>query len=536
MRTRLAIFSVLVFGLFAGTFMLYGKLEQRAKEDFHQVQVNLFPASELAVKVNGLFSQYDRQMNNAVMLSEEENVEIASDLFHEIQAALAELETKVSDEQLSFVTELTKALNTYNQTTQAIVYDFIEGEVDMHVLCSRASNNAKTFELLSKNAEQLKITQADNLRQLIAQSEQFADRQYFRFVWFNIIGLSVLMLCAVYALINASRMTKNIVAVTESLRSFASGEGDLSTRIEFDGKGDLASLVEQFNMFVARLENTMISTSKNVSNLVGIAERLTSFSDENRQVIMSQQQILSDTTGDISELIMGVNTISTSANDASKEASLANQSATSSQENIENTIASITALANEVEHSALVVEELVSFSTKAGGAVNTIGEIAEQTNLLALNAAIEAARAGEQGRGFAVVADEVRQIASRTQESTSDIRSMLGELNKISESASKAMNAGVEKAHVGVSESTLVVSVLESITSKVEVMTDLNSQIATAAEQQHTSSKSVDGNLMLIEQTATQATESVQNLVQLSEEIERVTSELHGLTRQFNVD
>jgi len=536
MKTRLAIFSVLVFGLFVGTFMLYGKMEQRAKEDFHEVQVNLFPASELAVKVNGLFSQYHQQMNNAVMLSEEENVEMATALFREIQTALAELKTKVSDEQLGTVVQLTTALNTYDQTTQAIVVDFIEGEVDMNVLGSRASENAKTFELLSKRVEQLKATQANNLIQLIEQSEQFSDRQYFRFVWFNIIGISVLMLCAVYALINASRMTKNIVAVTESLRSFASGEGDLSTRIEFDGKGDLASLVEQFNMFVARLENTMISTSKNVFNLVGIAERLTSFSDENRQVIMSQQQFLSDTTGDISELILGVNTISDSAIEASKEAYLANQSATSSQGNIEKTIASITALANEVEHSARVVEELVAFSNKVGGAVNTIGEIAEQTNLLALNAAIEAARAGEQGRGFAVVADEVRGLASRTQESTSDIRSMLSELNNISESASKAMKVGVEKAQGGVSESTQVVSVLESITSKVEVMTDLNSQIATAAEQQGISSKSIDGNLRLIEQTATQATESVHNLVQLSKEIERVTNELHGLTRQFNVD
>ncbi|MGF1754279.1 methyl-accepting chemotaxis protein, partial [Vibrio makurazakiensis] len=434
------------------------------------------------------------------------------------------------------VSDLASALEQYHRVTTAVVNDFIEGDADMQQLGARAANNARTFEILKQQLTQLKTTQAEHLRKLIADSEEFADTQSFRFIWFNILALSAMMFCALYAWFNASRMTKNIVAVTESLRRFASGEGDLSKRIEFDGKGDLAALVEQFNLFVIRLESTMVSTSKSVSNLMSITEKLTSFSDENKQVTFNQQQILSNTTSDISELIQGVNTVSSSAIEASKEATSANESALSSQENIENTIASITALASEVEHSAKVVEELVSFSNKVGGAVNTIGEIAEQTNLLALNAAIEAARAGDQGRGFAVVADEVRQLASRTQDSTSDIRSMLGELNKISESASIAMNNGVEKANLGVKESMQVVHVLELITSKVEVMTDLNSEIAAAAEQQHISSESIGGNLTLIEQTAEQAKESVGNLSALSEEIERVTNELHGLTRQFNVD
>ncbi|MGF1755434.1 hypothetical protein L4C33_17790, partial [Vibrio makurazakiensis] len=115
MKARLAIFSLLVLGLFAGTFMLYGKMEQRTKQDFHQIQANLFPASELAVEANSLFSQYDQQMNNAVILSEEENVEAAVELFNQMLSVLSDLEIIVDGAQKSGVSDLASALEQYHR-------------------------------------------------------------------------------------------------------------------------------------------------------------------------------------------------------------------------------------------------------------------------------------------------------------------------------------------------------------------------------------------------------------------------------------
>ena len=187
----------------------------------------------------------------------------------------------------------------------------------------------------------------------------------------------------------------------------------------------------------------------------------------------------------------------------------------------------------EVENSAEVVNQLVSFTSKVGGTVNIIGEIAEQTNLLALNAAIEAARAGEQGRGFAVVADEVRNLASRTQSSTADIKDMLNDLNKISHTASSAMNRGVDQAHKGVSESYNAVEALASITTKVSAINSINERIAVSAEQQRSASSHIETSINSIASNASDVRTNANELDNISDNIQQLNRAFQTLTKQF---
>jgi len=237
----------------------------------------------------------------------------------------------------------------------------------------------------------------------------------------------------------------------------------------------------------------------------------------------------------VSEMLIAISSITDNAISASQATVEANKNAIDGNAIIETTIESITVLASDVENSAEVVGQLLTFTAKVGGAINIIGEIAEQTNLLALNAAIEAARAGEQGRGFAVVADEVRNLASRTQASTADIKNILDDLNKISHTASTAMNQGVVQANKSVSESYNAVEALANITTKVSAINEINEHIAAAAEQQRSASHLIEASIGSIADNASDVKNNANELDQISAQVQQLNQQFQHLTKQFRL-
>lgn len=200
---------------------------------------------------------------------------------------------------------------------------------------------------------------------------------------------------------------------------------------------------------------------------------------------------------------------------------------------MQHTLKTIEALAQEVENSAQVISRLSEDSTQIGSVLDVIRGIAEQTNLLALNAAIEAARAGDQGRGFAIVADEVRTLASRTQASTLEIQSMIERLQTDASNAVKAMQQGQVQAQQGLSQAAQAENALQTISQSVTRINDMNIQIATAAEEQSSMAEEINRNIVNISQSADATAEGAKQTASAGDELAKLAARLQNLVGQF---
>jgi len=237
----------------------------------------------------------------------------------------------------------------------------------------------------------------------------------------------------------------------------------------------------------------------------------------------------------VEEMVASVQNVSNNANSASEAATEADRAAKDGREIVEKTVASINGLAEEVERAGEVIRKLESDTENVGTILDVIKGIAEQTNLLALNAAIEAARAGEQGRGFAVVADEVRTLASRTQDSTQEIQKVIEELQTAARSAVEVMGQSKVRAQTSVDQAAQTGESLAAITERVEAITEMNIEIAAAAEEQERAAHSIKENVMGIKETSETAMKSIQNVEVASSSLVDISSNLQGVTSEFKV-
>lgn len=351
------------------------------------------------------------------------------------------------------------------------------------------------------------------------------------------IGSAVVLviLTSIVMLWIAKRLAKPINAMLNTLNNIADGEGDLTRRLEITGSDEIAQLGNAFNRFTAKLQN-IISAITDVTNQVSgsantlkqqtqkTAEQLTIHNNETEQVVTAVTE-MNATANDVAENVIQVA-------DATQ---LANQDSLLAQENVSTSSTAITTLVDEVEQANSHMNSLHEQSQKIDHVLQVIGAIAEQTNLLALNAAIEAARAGEQGRGFAVVADEVRSLASRTQDSTLEIKVMLDGLHQFVAQAVTAMKTSQETSVHVMQSSTQISGSLSAVTNAVDAINDMTTHIATAATQQSSVTDEINRNMINIRDVVTQLLESSHETTQVSTDLSAAGQQLETLLNQFKL-
>ncbi|MBI3772577.1 MAG: methyl-accepting chemotaxis protein [Gammaproteobacteria bacterium] len=317
------------------------------------------------------------------------------------------------------------------------------------------------------------------------------------------------------------------------VRDLSEGESDLSRRLDEKVMGELGQLSHYINNFVSKIQGDVRRVADNI-------ERVTQTSDVMRKStttmaeMLGKQQVETDTVATaIEEMASTVQDVARNAVGAAEAARHADEESAKGVAEVKSTIEEIHHLAEEVKRAAVTIKTLEEQSGEIGKVSQVIRDIAEQTNLLALNAAIEAARAGEQGRGFAVVADEVRALAQRTQRSTQEIQAIIENLQTGAQQAVNAMQRGEEKAEHCVEQAERAGKALESITNEVTVINDMNTQIASAAEEQSAVSAEISRNVlnirMLTEQTSTRG----QQLARTGEDLEKVSVNLKTLVSHF---
>lgn len=358
-----------------------------------------------------------------------------------------------------------------------------------------------------------------------------------RMATFGMVGIGIVLLLA--GLGAAWWLSRDLVGPLRStvlrLNDIASGEGNLTHRLPVEGKDELADLAVSFNAFVATIQDLVKQVAAATAQLAAASEQLSATSLETTQEVRRQQSETDQVATAMNEMTATVQDVARSASEAARSAQQTDEQASAGKDVVRLTIDSIQSLATEVEDAAGVIQRLSSHSEEIGKVLDVIRGIAEQTNLLALNAAIEAARAGEQGRGFAVVADEVRTLASRTQASTQEIQGMIEGLQGNAGKAVEAMEKGRVQARDSVEQAGRAGESLDAITAAVTNISDMNTQIASAAEEQTAVAEEINRNVANIGQSVDETARGSEQISRASEELARLAAELQNKVGQFRV-
>ncbi len=308
-------------------------------------------------------------------------------------------------------------------------------------------------------------------------------------------------------------LARALVRRIEQMRSLVTKveqDNDLTIRLPVMGKNELCDLAHSFNTMLERFETIVSLVVKSTLDAVAESSRVGSAAEHTAKSVQKQHVQIDMITTAMTEMSATVHEVAKHAADAAHSAENAKNIADDGRQVVSRTVSTIDTLTQQIESAGEVIEKLEDGSQEIGQVLEVIKGIAEQTNLLALNAAIEAARAGEQGRGFAVVADEVRALAARTQESTEEIRNMIESLQKQAGEAVSAMQKGREQAQHGSEQANEAGEALEGIVQAVNMITDMNTQIATAAEEQSTVSNEINENVTDVARLAEQSTRSAE--------------------------
>jgi len=347
----------------------------------------------------------------------------------------------------------------------------------------------------------------------------------------TLIGVIIMTIITILLCAYIGRMlTRPILDVAELMNN-----ADVNTQFEIDRKDEIGKLQEAFNKFVGSIKATLLEVAQSAHEVANASVEISSSSEQMAAGAQEQTTQASEVASAVEEMTKTIVENSKNASYTAETAQQARAAAEKGGDVVQETIDGMRTIASVSRKSAEAVRALGASSDQIGEIISVIDDIADQTNLLALNAAIEAARAGEQGRGFAVVADEVRKLAERTTKATKEIAGMIKKIQTDTHNAVQTMEEGTAKVDAGITLADKAGASLKEIESISQKVTDMVNQIAAASEEQSSASEQISKNVEGISTVTNQTAQATQQIAQATDELSKLTERLQALVAQFKL-
>jgi methyl-accepting chemotaxis protein len=498
------------------------------------LETHSFPTLEKADAVNFQFSRLPGLLNSAVAAGELATLEEARQVLADIAALQQALQplTRDNSERSGELDAWRQAIGRYADNALSASEQLIKGSAGFEDLRPNLDRMASDLAAAQKLGETFRAHAYKDFQSTLGQAR--TDNAETTRAGFILSALLVALVgLGAWAIIRG--IMGNVHGVIDSLKAIARGDGDLTRRVNVDSRDEIGEMIQLFNGFLDKLQGTIRQTIDAASPLGQMSKELYRLTQDATQNARSQQGHTDSIGRDIQTMTSSIQEVAQRSQQASEGAGAASRQAGTARESIGSLSSSISDLGSSVMGAVQAMEQLEEETQQVGSVLTVIRSIAEQTNLLALNAAIEAARAGEQGRGFAVVADEVRNLAQKTAASTAEIQQIIQRLQNSANGVLNVMTANGEKAQNSIERSVEATRMLESIAMAVGQIDELNAGIAQLTHEQIGLSSSIQQETQVLQQDAQATAHGAEATARLGEQLVSTGDHLRAATAQFRV-
>ncbi|MDC7827126.1 methyl-accepting chemotaxis protein [Pseudomonas sp. BLCC-B13] len=516
-------------------FVIYTSVQLAANDArLDTLENNSFPTLEKADAVNFQFSRLPGMLNSAVAAGELATLDEARKVLADIadlQQALQPL-TRANQARAGELDDWRQAIARYADNALSASEQLIKGSAGFDDLRPSLDRMASDLEAAQKLGSTFRANAYEDFQSTLGQAR--TDNATTTRTGY-ILSAVLVALVGLGALLIIRGIMGNVHGVIESLQAIARGDGDLTRRVNVDSRDEIGEMIQLFNGFLDKLQGTIRQIIEAAGPLGGMSQELYRLTQESKENSRSQQGHTDSIGRDIQTMTSSIQEVAQRSQQASEGAGAASRQADTARASIGSLSTSISDLGSSVLGAVQAMQQLEEETQQVGSVLTVIRSIAEQTNLLALNAAIEAARAGEQGRGFAVVADEVRNLAQKTAASTAEIQQIIQRLQNSANGVLNVMTANGDKAQHSIERSVEATRMLESIAVAVGQIDQLNAGIAQLTQEQIGLSSSIQQDTQVLQQDAQATAHGAEATARLGEQLVSTGDHLRAATAQFRV-
>ncbi|MEM6184712.1 methyl-accepting chemotaxis protein [Shewanella vaxholmensis] len=495
------------------------------------MEQQVYQRVELANQNVFFIQRLDELYTQSVSFADEDLLTNAGNMYESLRKNLQQLD-KVDPSQANQLNNLSAKLTRYNDMTIKLAKGMLAGTIDMANIGQISQEKSQAYEAVLNEIQNFKQEKVLEFKQSIKEAGDRSEQS----LWLTLsIGIALLIVMFIVTIAIARAISSSARNVAQSLSELADGKGDLSHKLNVSGSDELGQVSSNFNRFLGLLGDSIRRVVNVTDPLLASSHSLKQRMEDATHATQRQSHDASAVQVSMEDMRHSVIEISQNARQAASAAQIAEKEAMQGMTVVQRTIDISQELNTGIQAASNSINELARDTENVTSILNVITSIAEQTNLLALNAAIEAARAGEQGRGFAVVADEVRALASKTADATTEIRHVLQNLKTAAISSVSTMNVAMSKSSENETNAQNTGSALKSIQQQIVSINSMNTHIASATEEQASVASQVVDNVVNMNASFEQTLQILSQVRNVSEGLVDFADELKNATSQFKL-